>query len=293
LINKIQPSCKKTVRAFRLQLPEKNEFFDVDENTTELWNSLSKENSPAQAAGLKTGYEILTYALTVSEFQEINKFNDDPEELLTQITNQSQKGNSNKNSSPEKVDGSENDMEIDDDEDDAEDEQISDHLFLVYKLNILQDYDQVLRYCFSPKSRPLFYSSKGLFDHHKVPKCERCGAERVFEFQVNNTILNYYEKLKDLDWGVVCTYSCSESCFGKESGEFAEEVILIQHEVLETAPQPDAQQENVKAEQELARLLVEELSLESKEMFKKQPPSKKIAEKPKKKDVAFYEDDWN
>ena len=110
---------------------------------------------------------------------------------------------------------------------------------------------------------------------------------------MNNTILNYYEKLKDLDWGVVCTYSCSESCFGKESGEFAEEVILIQHEVLETAPQPDAQQENVKAEQELARLLVEELSLESKEMFKKQPPNKKIAEKPKKKDVAFDEDDWN
>lgn len=245
--------------------------------------------------GLKQGYEILTYALSVSEFQEINKHNDDPDELLTQIANQAHKGNgssTNKNSSSDKIDGSENDMEVDED-DDAEDEPVSDHLFLVYKLNILQDYDQVLRYCFSRNTRPLFYSSKGLFDHHKIPSCERCGAERIFEFQVNNTLLNYYEELKDLDWGVVCVYSCSESCSGKSDLEFAEEVVLIQHEIIEIGPQTDISQANIKAEQELTRLLIEELSLESKEMSKKQTKNSKIIEKPKKKDVEFDEDDWN
>jgi hypothetical protein len=297
LANEIQSNCRKTVRAFRAQLPEKNDFFDKEDNPTPLWNTLDTKNQLVKIGQLKKGNEILTYELSVNEFQEINRHNDDPEELLSIITNHSLKKDGsmpNKNSSSDKIEGSENDMDIDDDDDDDHGEEpVSDHLFLIYKLNMIQDYDQILRYCFSKNSRPLFYSSKGLFDHQHIPKCERCGAERIFEFQINNTLLNYHDELKDLDWGVLCVYSCSQSCFGENITEFAEETVLIQREIIETGPQPDVAHANAKAEQELARLLIEEMSLESQQMSKKNMKKPKEVEKPKKKDLEFDEDDWN
>ncbi len=196
----------------------------------------------------------------------------------------------NKNVSSEKIDCSENDLDIDDD-DEEEEEPIEDHLFLVYKLNMLQDSDQVLRYCFSKKSRPLFYSSKGLFDHTKIPNCPFCGATRNFEFQINSTVLNHFEELRDFEWGVVCMYSCSESCFSPKIGEFAEEVVMVQYEAQTPTAEPDVTQANIKAEQEYARLLIEEMSLESREMAKKKTAKPK--EQKAKKDVDFNEDDWN
>ena len=64
------------------------------------------------------------------------------------------------------------------------------------------------------------------FDQKSIPKCPNCGAKRYFEFQLNNTILNYFNDLLDLDWGVVAVYSCSKSC--KSESAYVEEHIEIQ-----------------------------------------------------------------
>lgn len=48
-----------------------------------------------------------------------------------------------------------------------------------------------------------------------VPNCERCGAKRLFEFQVQPQLLHYLSDSKagaNLDWGVVAIFTCSDSC---------------------------------------------------------------------------------
>jgi hypothetical protein len=45
-----------------------------------------------------------------------------------------------------------------------------------------------------------------------IKKCEKCGSERIFEFQINNVIQNYFEKLIDFDWGIICVYTCEKNC---------------------------------------------------------------------------------
>lgn len=61
--------------------------------------------------------------------------------------------------------------------------------FLIFKKNIENDKDHVIRYCFSEDSSPLYYSSFGKFDVDKLNKCENCGSKRIFEFQINSTFL--------------------------------------------------------------------------------------------------------
>ena len=44
---------------------------------------------------------------------------------------------------------------------------------------------QVIRYSRSRDSSPLWYNSQNQFNPKLVPKCPRCGARRIFEFQIN------------------------------------------------------------------------------------------------------------
>lgn len=48
-----------------------------------------------------------------------------------------------------------------------------------------------------------------------IPKCDECGQERQFEFQVMPQLINYL-KLEDVlhsvDWGILAIYTCKDSC---------------------------------------------------------------------------------
>jgi pre-rRNA-processing protein TSR4 len=79
--------------------------------------------------------------------------------------------------------------------------------------------DQVLRY--SAGGKPLWISGEHLPGADLPPKCEVCGSERQFEFQVMPQMLFYLELDEDkapgeqsVDWGVLAVYSCKGSCDG-------------------------------------------------------------------------------
>ena len=85
---------------------------------------------------------------------------------------------------------------------------------------------QVLRYCHTATSVPLWLSTTGR--PKAIPPCARCGAARWFEFQVLPQLLLALDQNEDpttsdpsasdaLDWGTVAVYSCSASC-GAPSG---------------------------------------------------------------------------
>lgn len=60
-----------------------------------------------------------------------------------------------------------------------------------------------------------------------IPKCELCGGERQFEFQIMPQMLNY---LKDanVDWGVIAVYTCSKSCPLPNDKGYVEEFCIKQ-----------------------------------------------------------------
>lgn len=41
---------------------------------------------------------------------------------------------------------------------------------------------------------------------------KNCDGNLIFEFQVNNTILNYAAEILDYDWGVILCYTCKNNC---------------------------------------------------------------------------------
>lgn len=75
---------------------------------------------------------------------------------------------------------------------------------------------QVLRYCFTGSSAPLWLATGGR--PASIPPCGRCGAPRWFEFQVLPQLLSSLELPDELgsddalDWGTIAVFSCSRSC---------------------------------------------------------------------------------
>ena len=159
---------------------------------------------------------------------------------------------------------SENDME---DFDDMEPRD-EDNDFLIYKKNLVNDPEHVLRYCFDHRTVPLDYSKYGKIDKDQVEDCIYCGSKKFFECQINNNLLNYVDELGDLDWGIVVLYSCSKSCF-KDNIDYYEETIKIQKEVYSQ---------------------VEEKP--EKKPKKKNKPKKKQKQKVKKQEEQFDPSSW-
>lgn len=110
------------------------------------------------------------------------------------------------------------------------------------------DKAQVIRY--ERGGRPLVVR-KGK-DVDAVGKCDRCGAERVFEMQIMPQLVWYLgggvgraegkggsmgevaRRLKeDMEWGTILIYSCERSC---QIGEkYESEVAFVQHMTMEEA----------------------------------------------------------
>lgn len=51
----------------------------------------------------------------------------------------------------------------------------------------------------------------------------------MFEFQINNTLLNQIDGLASQDWGIIAVFVCSKNCV-KESA-FNKECVFVQREI--------------------------------------------------------------
>eukprot|EP01084_Bolivina_argentea_P002107 3872_1 len=71
---------------------------------------------------------------------------------------------------------------------------------------------------------PLWMGRHGRIDCIKdVPKCNECGGERQFEFQIMPQLLHILKQgVKDLDWGILAVFSCVNSCGNGEEKYFEE-----------------------------------------------------------------------
>lgn len=49
----------------------------------------------------------------------------------------------------------------------------------------------------------------------------------VFEFQINNTILNYLTELIEQDWGVIACFTCKNSCSLSKENPIQEEFAFL------------------------------------------------------------------
>lgn len=121
-----------------------------------------------------------------------------------------------------------------------------DKTFQKFSDRIAQNPEQVLRYEF--KGQPLLYSgmdnvaSRFIVPHGKpgavrgIPRCDSCGAQRVFELQLLPGLIYELEKNETMDlddgmeWGTIIVGTCANNC--GEAGEisFKEEWVGVQWE---------------------------------------------------------------
>lgn len=75
---------------------------------------------------------------------------------------------------------------------------------------------EVIRYCSyddtSSNREPLWLSNRNK-PNLPIPKCDCCGSDRRFEFQIMPQILSkIVDSEESLDWGTLVVYTCSKSC---------------------------------------------------------------------------------
>ncbi|CAA0828235.1 zinc finger (MYND type) family protein / programmed cell death 2 C-terminal domain-containing protein [Striga hermonthica] len=89
--------------------------------------------------------------------------------------------------------------------------------------------DQVVRYSRSAQAKPLWPVSSGRPSKFDIPKCNYCGGNRVFEFQVLPQLLYFFhvqDEENSLDWATIAVYTCEASCEGPVS--YKEEFAWVQ-----------------------------------------------------------------
>ena len=117
----------------------------------------------------------------------------------------------------------------------ADEKAAADHLmdttFQRFADRLAQNPEQVLRYDFG--GQPLLYSKKDAVGSQwpRVPRCGKCGAERVFELQLTPHAIAELEaddlSLEGMDWGTIVLASCGADCGGS-----VEEWVGVQWEEL-------------------------------------------------------------
>lgn len=104
--------------------------------------------------------------------------------------------------------------EEEEDCDSEEEKEFQDLAFQLLAKFARESPGHVLRYCFAPKTQPLYYSDYNQFEHPPKRLCSQCGGPLAFELQLNSQLLAKVEELIDLDWGILALYSCANSCPG-------------------------------------------------------------------------------
>ncbi|KAF4385337.1 hypothetical protein G4B88_026620 [Cannabis sativa] len=89
--------------------------------------------------------------------------------------------------------------------------------------------EQVIRYCKTPDSKPLWPTSSGRPSKDDIPKCSYCSGPMRFEFQILPQLLYYFRVRNDvdsLDWATIVVYTCKASC--EYSVAYNEEYAWVQ-----------------------------------------------------------------
>nr|ACH48183.1 uncharacterized MYND Zn-finger protein [Cyriopagopus schmidti] len=87
-----------------------------------------------------------------------------------------------------------------------------DKVFRKFQKRINLEPEQVLRY--DRHGEPLWVSAESIPSQADIPLC-KCGARRLFEFQVMPQLLNYLSMdvpRDSVDWGTLIVYTCADSC---------------------------------------------------------------------------------
>jgi len=115
--------------------------------------------------------------------------------------------------------------------------------FASFAARIAHEPAQCLRYCFTNTSgssgssghaHPIWPSCHNIPGPTDIPRCERCGGKRRFEFQVMPQLINHLgvdpEDRLSPDWGMIAVYSCSESCNTGDTSDsaYVEEFVWVQ-----------------------------------------------------------------
>lgn len=85
--------------------------------------------------------------------------------------------------------------------------------FELFKKRIQNQSKQVIRY--DRGGQPLWCTKQSKIQD--TPKCQNCGSNRVFEFQINPQLLNYLKLVEDpnsnnVDWAGLYIYTCQNNC---------------------------------------------------------------------------------
>ncbi|PVU86645.1 hypothetical protein BB561_006616 [Smittium simulii] len=107
--------------------------------------------------------------------------------------------------------------------------------FLDFQQRISHNPTQILRYArnadYDKDCEPLWVNSFGKPSDDNIPKCELCGSERTFEFQVMPQLLNYlnlnHSQKEGIDWGTLLIYTCPKNC--ETDKEYKKEFIWRQN----------------------------------------------------------------
>lgn len=106
-----------------------------------------------------------------------------------------------------------------------------DPVFSGFQRHARANAQHVLRYVYG--GEPLWFCASNQLEGGPPP-CERCGAERIFEFQVQPQLIAMLgqSRLADrLDYGVICCYVCSRSCDAVDgNAPYIEEFAHVQPE---------------------------------------------------------------
>eukprot|EP00397_Hematodinium_sp_SG-2012_P060143 GEMP01077940.1.p1 GENE.GEMP01077940.1~~GEMP01077940.1.p1 ORF type:complete len:307 (+),score=61.03 GEMP01077940.1:131-1051(+) len=102
---------------------------------------------------------------------------------------------------------------------------VQDEQFKDFQQKVKQNPRHVLRYGGSP----LWFCKSKMLSGDEVPPCS-CGSRRSFEFQIMPQLISLLKA--ELEWGVVCVYSCDANC---SDGSYIEEFAYVQPEPAEWA----------------------------------------------------------
>lgn len=107
-------------------------------------------------------------------------------------------------------------------------EQIDDKYFKKFRKECNKEPLQIIRYKRNGQVLWIADTEKTVKDQLiNIPKCELCGEERQFEFQIMPQMLNYLQD-SNLDWGVIAVYTCPKSCALPADKGYVEEFCIKQ-----------------------------------------------------------------
>jgi len=117
----------------------------------------------------------------------------------------------------------------------AKDRGETDKAFIRFNRYARYNNGHVIRYCFG--GSPLWFAVPNRLATDP-PVCPCCGAARTFEMQIQPQLIALLKGtwgIEDrLDFGVICIYSCSESCPGQgKPGKYLEEFAHVQCEPVD------------------------------------------------------------